>query len=250
MKLSKIWRFPIKSLSGSTLPWVVLNSGLGLPHDRRWALARPYGKAASDAHWHPKSQFFVQVREGTLAELKCEFDDRSGVFSLRGPNGLDVCGKLATVEGRNRIAKAVAEHLGIAHELTPVVVEAQQFGYFDSQQGPLSILNTASLGALETALGRPLNAGRFRMNLHIEGGEAWAERDWIGKQVRMGGTLLQITENTGRCKTTHLDLDTGKADVNVLKALTENFGHTNMGVYAKVIDGGRIQPGDEVEVLD
>ena len=249
MKLSEIWRYPIKSLSGAPLARVVLNPGLGLPHDRRWALARPQGKAIEDPAWHPKSQFFVLVRETALAELKCEFDERSAKFSLKGPQGLKATGNLGHAEGRSIISDAIAEHLNLAPEQAPVLVEAQKFGYFDATQGPLSLLNLASLRALESALGHSLAPERFRMNFFIEGGQAWSERTWIGKRVRIGKTVLRITEEIGRCKATHIDVDSGQEDVNVLKALKTNFGHTNMGVYAKVIEGGLIQPSDDIEVL-
>jgi hypothetical protein len=250
MTLQEIWRYPVKSLSGQSLDRVVLNPDLGLPHDRRWALARPDGNAVTDKDWHPKSQFVVLVREFALAALNCQFDERSGVFSLQGPDGLEASGNLASEAGRTLISNAVASHLGHPADQAPILVEAKKIGYFDTQEGPLSILNLASLRALEEVLGQPIDPLRFRMNFLIDGAEAWAERQWLGKRLRIGKTKLLITEGTGRCKATHVNPTNAVADVNVLSALKSNFGHTEMGIYAKVICGGLVQPGDKVEIID
>jgi len=250
MKLSKIWRFPVKSLTGESLDRVVLNPDLGLPHDRRWAFARPDGKAANGDDWHPKSQFFVLVREFALAKLNCHFDERSGLFNLQGPNGIEASANLANAAERAVIAKAVGKHLGLDQDNTPILVEAKKIGYFDTTEGPISILNMASHRALENALERSIDPVRFRMNFLIEGLEAWGEMDLLGKRIRIGNTTLKVTENTGRCKATHVDPDSGDADVDILTTLKSSFGHTHMGIYAKVIDGGLIRPGDPIEILD
>jgi len=250
MKLNEIWRFPVKSLSGQRLESAVLNPGLGLPHDRRWGLARPGGDAAQGGVWVPKSQFLVLVRAFGLAELTCHFEQLTGHLSLKGPNGLHAEGPLNTAEGRTAIAHAVAKHLGLSASETPVLVEAASLGYVDSTQGPVSILNVNSLRALEEAVGRPLDPLRFRMNLIIEGADAWTENTWPGKRIRIGKVELQVTESTGRCQATHVNPETGQADANLLRALKNNFGHTQFGVYAQVVSGGLIQPGDGVERID
>ena len=251
MNLSEIWRYPVKSLTGQSMDRVVLNPGMGLPHDRRWALARPDGQAATNTDWHPKSQFYVMVREYGLAELKCQFNDLSGLFSLEGPNGLKASGNLASPEGRAEIEAAVATHLGLSTDKRPVLKEAQKIGYFDTTEGPVSLLNMASLRILEDTIGQSIDPKRFRMNFYVEGAEAWCEPKWLGKRVRIGKTVvLHVTENTGRCKATHVNPATGELDLKILHAIKHNFGHTNMGVYAKVIEGGLIQPNDEIEILE
>jgi len=250
MTLNDIWRFPVKSLTGESLARVVLNPGLGIPHDRRWALARLHGKATKGGDWQPKSQFEVLVRTPKLASLKCKLDERTGVFSLEGEDGFSAFGNLIRAEARREIANAVAKHLGWALDKAPVLVEAKTLGYFDSTEGPLSILNMASHRALEQTMGHPIEPQRFRMNLLVEGAKPWADLQWPGKRIRVGKTILQVTKNTGRCKATHVNPTLGLEDINILSTLKASFGHTNMGVYAKVIDGGLIQPGDLIEILD
>lgn len=250
MKLSQIWRYPVKSMTGHEMSHTVLNPGLGIPYDRRWALARADGNATDDGAWHSKKEFVVLVREGRLAELRSHFDNATGRFCFRGPDGLHAEGNMASPEGRAAIAGGVAKHLGLEADEAPTMVEAKSLGYVDSQKGPVSLLNMASHRDLESAMGRTLDPARFRMNFLIEGADAWAEAEWIGKRVRVGQTALRITKPTGRCKATHIDPETGKADAKILHVLKDNFGHTDMGVYAEVVEGGPVQAGDDVEVLD
>lgn len=248
MKVAEIWRYPIKSLTGAPVERTVLNPGQGLPFDRRWALALPGSKAAQSPGWQPKKQFAVLVKEYGLAELKCAFDERTGRFSLHGPDGLHAEGNLMAPEGRTAIAAAVGKHLGLNDADQPVMVEASEIGYFDSLKGPVSILNMASLNALEDALGQTVEPERFRMNFWIDGCEAWSEHDWMGKRLQIGQARLRVTKRTGRCKATHVNPATGALDVKILHGLKKHFGHTDMGIYAVVEDGGPVKAGDALVV--
>jgi len=250
MPLSKILRYPVKSLSMEELNECRLTPGQGLAYDRHWALARPDGDAVHSAAWMPKSHFLVLVREYALALVKSRFEESTGRFCFEAPDGLHAEGKLSTIEGRNAIAGAIAKHLGLDENGTPTLVEAQDIGYFDTTKGPISLLNMASLHALEKLVSQKLDPARFRMNLLLDGCEPWSERLWPGKRVKIGETVLEVTEHTGRCKATHINPDTGTLDVKVLHALKEHFGHTQMGVYAVVLEGGLIKAGDPITVLD
>lgn len=250
MNLQEIWRYPVKSLGGAKLPRTVLNPGQGLPHDRRWGLAMPGTDAAAGKGWQPKGQFIVLVRDTALAQLKCRFDDLTGRFCFEGPGGLHAEGNLMSPEGRLAIADAVAKHLNLAKDQIPVLVEAKEIGFFDTTQGPLSLLNLASHRALEGVVGQSIDPLRFRMNFWLEGIDAWAENLMPGKRLQIGKAVLRITEPTGRCKATHINPQSGEIDLKIMHALKEHFGHTQMGVYAKVESGGPVAVGDPVVLLD
>ena len=46
-----------------------------------------------------------------------------------------------------------------------------------------------------------------------------------------------------------IDTATGRIDLDMPKALQDQFWHQDFGIYAEVQTGGTIRPGDEVEVL-
>jgi len=69
----------------------------------------------------------------------------------------------------------------------------------------------------------------------------------VGRQVAIGEVTLKIVKRTKRCPATEVDLNTGERNMNVPDLLQENFSHKDMGVYAEVMEGGVITPGDVVE---
>lgn len=250
MRLDRILRYPIKSLSVESLIQAELTPGQGLPFDRKWALARPDGEAADNADWHPKSNFLVLARDHDIAHVKSHFDELTGRFSFEAPGGLHGEGLLSTEQGRSAIAGGIAKHLGLDESGTPILVEAKDIGYFDTTEGPVSLLNMASVRALEDVMGQDIDPVRFRMNLILEDVEAWAEREWVGKTIKVGDVTMEVSQDTGRCIATHINPDSGEQDAKVLHGLKDNFGHTNMGIYAKVIEGGSIRTGDSISVID
>ena len=50
-----------------------------------------------------------------------------------------------------------------------------------------------------------------------------------------------------RCKATTVDPDTGIEDADTLGALSAGWGHQDFGVYAEVVEGGRVAVGDRAE---
>src|SRR5205823_1750721 len=68
-------------------------------------------------------------------------------------------------------------------------------------EGAATLLGTGSLAALGAAAGvdEPVDPRRFRMTFGIEGLAPHEEDGWIGREVRLGGALLRVGGNVGRC---------------------------------------------------
>ena len=75
-----------------------------------------------------------------------------------------------------------------------------------------------------------------------------AECGWVGRTLRIGGATLKVRERITRCKATTVDPETGVSDVDTLGALETGWNHQDFGVYAEVIEGGRIAIGDGVRL--
>ncbi|MDP1576426.1 MAG: MOSC domain-containing protein, partial [Cypionkella sp.] len=84
-----------------------------------------------------------------------------------------------------------------------------------------------------------------RGNLWLDGAEPWAELNWIGKHLAIGGAVLKIEERIERCSATTVDPETGRPNAPTLVALNQHFGHQDFGVYAVVVESGPIAVGDE-----
>jgi hypothetical protein len=80
---------------------------------------------------------------------------------------------------------------------------------------------------------------------------AFEEFKWVGREVRIGHTVrLAVLKRTVRCTATHVDAlhGTGKTDMDPPQLLRKHFPEHGeyLGVYAQVLCGGTIRPGDAV----
>jgi uncharacterized protein YcbX len=119
-----------------------------------------------------------------------------------------------------------------------------------------SLVSTGSLDALGAAAGgtRPVDGRRFRMTIGVDGVEPHAEDGWIGSRVRLGGAVVAVRENVGRCAVTTLDPDSGIRDLDTLGTIATYRADVPtreplpFGVWCEVVAPGPVAVGDPVEV--
>ena len=251
LKLTHIYRYPVKGLSPEPLTAANLTPGAGLEHDRRFAIA--HGATDFDPatpQWLSKTHFLMLMRNAGLARFDTRFDPETGVLTLN-QDGREVAhGDLATIEGRREIESFFATTMGDEIEGPLRILEAPGHMFSDTPPKVVSIISLASLRDLENVLGTPADHRRFRANLYFDGGAAWRELRWLDKKITMGGTRLKVTARTARCAATNVNPDTALRDLNIPKSLMKKFGHADMGIYAEILEGGVIHPGDEISVLE
>jgi hypothetical protein len=116
-------------------------------------------------------------------------------------------------------------------------------------------MSRASLRQLaEVAGSEPVDGRRFRMLIEVEGVDAHAEDEWVRHKVRIGSALVEWHGHVGRCATTTRDPDSGEVTFPTLHVLaTYRKEHPSeeplpFGIYGEVLEGGRVQVGDEVAV--
>ncbi|MGH7659714.1 MAG: MOSC domain-containing protein [Vulcanimicrobiaceae bacterium] len=113
--------------------------------------------------------------------------------------------------------------------------------YFDA--GPVSLILDCWIAEVERGLGRRLDPLRWRPNLFASAMRQVSEQDLVGKRVRLGTTVLLVTNPTGRCVTTTYDQATGESDGTVLRYVALERDNT-MGVYCDVDEPGVVRVGD------
>src|SRR5262249_61006618 len=89
---------------------------------------------------------------------------------------------------------------------------------------------------------------RLRPNVVIGGVLGLAEREWEGRALRAGATVIGIRDLRQRCIVTTFDPDTLEQDVEVLKGIHRRFGGS-LALNAYVVRGGRLSVGDPVELV-
>lgn len=251
MRIEHIYRYPVKGLTAEALEEVVLAEGQCLPHDRRFALAQgdaPFDPATPT--WLQKRHFGCLMANAKLALLHTAFDPKTGILAIRPPEGMPLLQETRTEAGRAAIAAYLASFLGEEARGTPRFVEAPGHNFTDVAAKCVSIIGLASLHALERATGRTLDPLRFRANIYVSGSRPWAEFDWLGQEIQLGAARLRVFKRIVRCAATEVNPETAERDAWPPQALREHFGHGDLGVYAEVIEGGRIAVGDALEPLE
>jgi uncharacterized protein YcbX len=207
-------------------------------------------------------------RYGPLVRIAQEWDEDSRRLALTFPDGTRVEG---VVELGDRVDErtvshpfasryvvgpwqdAISEFAGAPLRLLWAEQHAVDRGY---RGGTVSLVSRGSLARLaeEGGADAPLDGRRFRMLFEIDGVAPHEEDEWIGAQVQVGGAVLLLNGDVGRCVVTSHDPDTGVTDFDTLGtlALYRREGRNEplpLGVYGTVAVPGRVRVGDAVRPL-
>jgi uncharacterized protein YcbX len=106
-------------------------------------------------------------------------------------------------------------------------------------------LLVATDGAI-TAFGR--DGRRLRPNLIVGDVADLTEREWEGRELRIGAVLVALADLRGRCVMTTVDPDTLAQDPQVLKDIVRRFDG-RLALNAEVVHGGELRVGTPVELV-
>lgn len=218
--ITEVWRYPVKSMAGERLESCMVTDR-GLEGDRRWAFI--------DRSPHRDGKWFNIKQHAPLMTYHARLAGED--LELVAPDG-------AAVDLRRDLLPRFEAEGARRLELRELPGEN-----FDDSQ--VLIINMASVQAFATEAGVPLDHRRFRANLYVSGLEPEEELRWLGRVIRAGDAELEVTSRCERCKVITMDPDTTEAMPELLRLLVE-LHDERMGVYCRVVKGGRVAVGDHV----
>lgn len=213
MWVAEIWRYPVKSLAGEQIDFAELHAD-GIKGDRRVLVYNEQTRQVITSRTHPK---LLGLKATLGSAHKALINGRPwnapesarAVISTAGPNA-----RLVEWDGLERF------------DILPLLVATdgaiKEFGY---------------------------DRRRLRPNIVIGGVEGLAEREWPGRQMRIGKAMIEFAQLRGRCVMTTYDPDTQIQDHAVLRQIVKKFDGT-LALDTAVLQGGRITVGDDVEFVD
>ena len=242
-QVTHLWRHPIKSHGREALPEVTVIPGQTMPGDRVWAVAHEASEV-DGSEWAPCANFSRGSKAPQLTAISARLD--GDAVTLSHPQRPDLTFEPDTQQ--EAFLDWVRPLMPEDRAASARIVRVPGRGMTDSDFPSISLCNMASHRAVEQRLGTELCICRWRGNIWFDGLPLWEEFDWLDREVEIGGAVFHVKERITRCLATTANPATGVRDADTLGAL-RSWDHQDFGVYAQVVRGGTIRPGDKVQVL-
>jgi uncharacterized protein len=261
-----LWRYPVKSMMGEELNAAEITKD-GLLGDRAYALVDGLdGKVATAKNprkWPTLFDFRAVLADAprpgvkvppvriTLPEGAIVNSEQPDVHRTLS-NALK---REVTLSASSDQPAATAEEYwldieGLDHRDAVTDFGLPEGTFFDCAS--VHLLTTATLDRLRLMYpqGR-FEVRRFRPNIVVEtanGEKEFAENAWIGQIVAIGDAVrLSITGPCGRCVMTTLPQGDLPKDAGILRTAVQQ-NQANVGVYASVLQGGKVRRGDTIRL--
>ena len=283
--VSQIWRYPVKSMGGEQIASAQVDQN-GVAGDRGWAVREVEADETRSARQIPRLlQFAASYREEPTpqrrspgvaittpdqAQVSSSDEDRDARLSeitgrsvtltpLHPADDLEHYRRAPAPEGIDPIA-ALREVFNLEADdplpdLSGLPEDLRGYStppgtYFDCY--PVHIMTTSSLNTLrERGGGDDVDVRRFRPNFLIDSGDAAGllEVDWNGRRLKLGEVVIELVTTTVRCSVpSHAQRDFGSSRAVGRTLIEQTKQH--LGSYCNVVQGGAINVGDAVELLD
>lgn len=251
-RVQRIYRYPVKGLSPEALAATVLAPGATVAADRLYAIENgPIGFDPAAPAYFPKIRFLMLMRNERLARLDTRFDEASHTLVIREGSREAARGDLRTADGRKAIEDFFAAFCADELRGPPRLLHAPGHSFSDVARKVVSIINLASVAEVAMLEGVPIDPVRFRANLYVDGWPAWSELDLVGVTLAVGATArLKVVKRIVRCAATDVVPGQGIRNTTIPQTLMRNLGHADCGIYAEVIAGGPIAPGDRIALTE
>jgi uncharacterized protein YcbX len=258
--VASLWRYPVKSMMGEELNASVVTER-GLLGDRAFALTdRETGKVVSAKEprkWQAMFGFRAAYSEppggNGLPPVRITLPGGADVMTS-SPNLNEalsgVLGREVAVEASAPSAPSLEEYWpameGLDHQDVITEETMLEGTFFDG--ATMHLLTTSTINRLRELYpaGR-FEVRRFRPNVVVETEPAgFVENEWVGRELALGEDVrLRIVRPCPRCVMTTLPQFDLPKDPGILRAAAKHNA-ANAGVYASVVQGGRVTCGDLV----
>ncbi len=252
------------------IAWITVAPVKGMALEQRYAVKlEPFG-VLENRRFHvigEDGRLLNGKQLGELQQIAVNWDEIDSTLAFRFPDGTVAEGAVELgetvttsfygrgVEGRLVVGPWSGALTSFVSRELRLVRCVEAGAGVDRGRAAVSILSTGSLEAMREAAGisEPVDPRRFRMLLGVDGIGPHEEDEWIGRRVRVGGAVVAVGGNTGRCIVTSRHPETGVRNLPTLDILAEYRDGVEateplpFGVWAQVVDPGRVALGDPVQ---
>ena len=257
--ISSIHYCPVKSVSFQSIDSCEIKKNIGIVGDRIFAFTKDLDK--NKAKLFEKSPEERKGKWNKILTLKNSpvlnkynflFKDNNLKLTFEDKEVLtiDINQSDERVELTNKIVE-----LESSLKQPIVLIKNKEFPFFDTSvsnkvdfTNSVSLLNVQSINDFQNKIDNEIEISRFRGNIYVDGINAWEERNWIGKIIKINNVSFKVEKNIPRCVAINLKPKTDDNSLNLLQSLKKTYNHFDMGIYLTSLDDGKIEIGNKVEI--
>ena len=259
ISISSINYCPVKSISFQSIKSCEIRRNVGIVGDRIFAFSK--GLDLNQAQLFEKK---LEERRGKWNKILTLKNSPS----LNKYNFLFDNDKLTLTQNNNEILTINIDETGEYELLSNKILELESslqkpiylmknkvVPFFDTSisnktilNHSISLINTKSVEDFQNKTYQEIESQRFRGNIFVDGVNAWEERKWIGKIIKINDISFKVEKNIPRCVAINLKPNTDDNSLNLLQSLKKTYNHFDMGVYLTALDDGPINIGDNISL--
>ena len=253
--ISSIHFSPIKSLSFTNIESCEIKKNLGILNDRKFAFARVVdAEKALLIEKNPnerKLNNFLSLKNSPfLNKYNFTYKDNKLALILDGEEQISI-----TADDLDQRSKLINKLIDLESSLKKpmFLLQNNEFPFYDTSNSnkvfnSISLINLNSIEDFEKRINQKVEFQRFRGNFYVDGIDAWEERNWIGKNIKINNVLFKVERNIPRCVAINLKPKTDHSDLNLLQSLKKAYNHFDMGIYLRSLNNGKIKVGNAIKL--
>ena len=253
--ISSINYCPVKSLSFQSIQSCEITKNLGMANDRIFAFSRSIDLEKSkliekNPNERKLNNFLTLKNSPVLNKYNFVYD---GDRLILTQNNKDII-TISSDDLNERILLANKLMDLESSLIKPIsLLKNSNFPFYDTSHSnnvfnSMSLINLNSIKDFEKKINENIELQRFRANFYVEGIEAWEERNWIGKIIKINNVSFKVEKNIPRCVAINLKPKTDDNSLNLLKSLKKTYNHFNMGIYLTPLSDGKIELENKIEL--
>ena len=253
--ISSIHFSPIKSLSFTNIKSCEIKKNLGILNDRKFAFSRVIdAEKAILIEKNPnerKLNNFLSLKNSPfLNKYNFTYKDNKLALILDGEEQISI-----TADDLDQRSKLINKLIDLESSLKKpmFLLQNKEFPFYDTSNSnkvfnSISLINLNSIEDFEKRINQKVEFQRFRGNFYVDGIDAWEERNWIGKNIKINNVLFKVERNIPRCIAINLKPKTDKSNLNLLQSLKKAYNHFDMGIYLRSLNDGKIKVGNAIKL--
>ena len=246
---------PVKSLSFQSINSCNIKKNRGILNDRIFAFSRGVdvekSKLIEKNPSERKLNNFLTLKNSPVLN-KYNFVYNEDKLTLTFENKELISIYSNNLEERNLLSKKL---LKLENSLIKPInlLKNNEFPFYDTSSSnnifnSMSLINLNSIRDFEKKIDEKIEFQRFRGNFYVDGIDAWEERKWINKIIKINNVSFKVEKNIPRCVAINLKPKTDDNSLNLLNSLKKTYDHFDMGIYLNAMNDGQVNVGNKVQL--